>query len=181
MSTSENKYATEKCGICMDAINSSTVRTLTCFHMFHEDCISSWVTRHGHCPYCRTRVQLTEDELELSWHDFVEEEEDVELLFGTSSTFRYPGWTTEARLFSFPRFNDYGTWSQIFSNFDNLEQFKEAIAHQSFEEFLRREYTPGNVIPFLVEVDPSGRLVDIVNEARPSIRARILAYHRELA
>lgn len=40
----------------MDVMSVETTRALTCFHMFHTDCISQWERENNTCPVCRTFI-----------------------------------------------------------------------------------------------------------------------------
>ena len=40
------------CAICLDRLPADFYRT-TCNHLFHEQCIEQWLTRHTTCPLCR--------------------------------------------------------------------------------------------------------------------------------
>ena len=51
---------TEHCSICMRLFNNTSVRVLTCEHMFHVECIDEWIKRSETCPLCRARI-LFED------------------------------------------------------------------------------------------------------------------------
>lgn len=48
--------SSEDCIICMDAIETGRALTLTCSHVFHEDCINVWLINHSDCPVCRATV-----------------------------------------------------------------------------------------------------------------------------
>eukprot|EP01016_Furgasonia_blochmanni_P033773 TRINITY_DN3564_c0_g1_i3.p1 TRINITY_DN3564_c0_g1~~TRINITY_DN3564_c0_g1_i3.p1 ORF type:complete len:394 (+),score=63.80 TRINITY_DN3564_c0_g1_i3:708-1889(+) len=44
----------QKCIICLcDFEDGDTVRTLTCLHQFHPQCIDQWLEQKGQCPVCR--------------------------------------------------------------------------------------------------------------------------------
>ena len=51
------------CSICLTDISpatdpGSTVRRLRCSHIFHKDCVDTWLTQHhGTCPVCRASVR----------------------------------------------------------------------------------------------------------------------------
>ncbi|CAK8564460.1 unnamed protein product [Lathyrus sativus] len=43
-----------KCAICLEEFEAKKEVMLTpCNHMFHEDCIVTWLTSKGQCPVCR--------------------------------------------------------------------------------------------------------------------------------
>lgn len=45
----------ETCSICLENYNDdSDVCILKCKHMFHRDCIKSWLKVKRNCPYCKT-------------------------------------------------------------------------------------------------------------------------------
>lgn len=57
----------DKCVICLDGwslntgagdgVGSKVVKELRCGHMFHEECIGSWLDTHFGCPCCRQKVR----------------------------------------------------------------------------------------------------------------------------
>ena len=50
-----NKLPEDKktCTICLgDYLNNENTIYLPCLHLFHEDCIKSWVKRNPICPVC---------------------------------------------------------------------------------------------------------------------------------
>ena len=47
------------CPVCCDTFQPETeVVVLSCNlkHIYHEGCISAWLSRHTLCPMCKTRV-----------------------------------------------------------------------------------------------------------------------------
>ncbi|XWS12558.1 hypothetical protein CRYUN_Cryun37aG0100000 [Craigia yunnanensis] len=50
-----------ECSVCLGTITEeSTVRLLpSCKHMFHVDCIDTWLGSHTTCPICRTAADPT--------------------------------------------------------------------------------------------------------------------------
>ncbi|CAI9775142.1 unnamed protein product [Fraxinus pennsylvanica] len=49
----------ESCTICLEEISiGSVVSTLPCRHVFHGDCISSWLKRSHYCPICRFEMPI---------------------------------------------------------------------------------------------------------------------------
>ncbi|CAA3032735.1 probable E3 ubiquitin- ligase RHY1A [Olea europaea subsp. europaea] len=52
----------ESCTICLEDISmGSVVSTLPCRHVFHGDCISSWLKRSHYCPICRFEMPIAVD------------------------------------------------------------------------------------------------------------------------
>ena len=50
--TPENEA--EKCTICFeDFEDGEIVKELPCLHMFHPDCIKTWILRNPKCPICK--------------------------------------------------------------------------------------------------------------------------------
>jgi len=53
-SISEEKRA---CSICLESFEKDEMlKTLTCFHSFHQKCIDNWLIRVANCPVCKTAV-----------------------------------------------------------------------------------------------------------------------------
>ncbi|CAJ2642429.1 RING finger protein [Trifolium pratense] len=53
-SVKENKEDGMRCAICLEDFEAKEEVMLTpCNHMFHEDCIVTWLTSKGQCPVCR--------------------------------------------------------------------------------------------------------------------------------
>lgn len=51
----------DKCTICLDAMDDETrVVQLPCTgkHMYHTQCIETWLSRKQHCPLCNTLVHV---------------------------------------------------------------------------------------------------------------------------
>jgi len=46
-----------ECSFCLSEFEEGdTVKTLPCFHMFHQDEVDKWLTEHTECPICKTSV-----------------------------------------------------------------------------------------------------------------------------
>jgi hypothetical protein len=45
-----------KCSICLDDIKGSA-QVLKCSHLFHKNCIVTWLNQNKSCPYCRCQLQ----------------------------------------------------------------------------------------------------------------------------
>ena len=66
-----------ECPICFENLRSSKdIVTTNCNHIFHKDCLDSWLIYSNTCPCCRfqLRVQqlkpLIPDRTKLSWQSF---------------------------------------------------------------------------------------------------------------
>lgn len=44
------------CSICLEDMKQNTYVVLHCFHLYHIDCIRSWVRIHSSCPSCRAAI-----------------------------------------------------------------------------------------------------------------------------
>lgn len=43
-----------QCPICLEAfVVNDTVRTIPCFHSFHQECIDPWLAQRAQCPVCK--------------------------------------------------------------------------------------------------------------------------------
>mmetsp|Transcript_25796 Transcript_25796/g.48562 ORF Transcript_25796/g.48562 Transcript_25796/m.48562 type:complete len:413 (-) Transcript_25796:144-1382(-) len=48
----------KECCICLEANEiGSTVKRLPCGHLFHPECIDSWIQKHCTCPVCRYELE----------------------------------------------------------------------------------------------------------------------------
>jgi hypothetical protein len=67
---SEIKKKFETCLICLDDFKDETViRTIKCTHLFHKDCIDSWLLKESYkCPLCRDSV-IEEDNNDENLND----------------------------------------------------------------------------------------------------------------
>ncbi|WOG28190.1 RING finger protein [Endozoicomonas sp. 8E] len=49
---------TDQCPICLELFDGREVTVLDpCNHMFHENCLETWLRQNTTCPYCRTIVR----------------------------------------------------------------------------------------------------------------------------
>ncbi|XP_051113742.1 E3 ubiquitin-protein ligase MPSR1-like [Andrographis paniculata] len=47
------------CVVCMEEFgNEETGKRIPCGHVFHEGCISDWLSLHNACPLCRRTLAL---------------------------------------------------------------------------------------------------------------------------
>jgi hypothetical protein len=53
----EKSLGNRGCSICLEDFEAdSCVRPLKCGHLFHRDCVDSWLFRSSMCPVCRSSV-----------------------------------------------------------------------------------------------------------------------------
>ena len=45
------------CNICLDTIDDEMVRKISCKHLFHVNCIDTWLTGNKKCPTCLNEVK----------------------------------------------------------------------------------------------------------------------------
>lgn len=45
------------CSICFEIINRTTVPNIPCHHVFHIDCLSTWLQYQRNCPLCRLPIR----------------------------------------------------------------------------------------------------------------------------
>jgi hypothetical protein len=52
--------ADEQCTICLDDViaGSSIVAKIECTHVFHYDCLQTWVNSASTCPQCRGVIRV---------------------------------------------------------------------------------------------------------------------------
>jgi hypothetical protein len=51
----------EACPVCVDAFHTGdTITFLPCQHLFHDTCISPWLTKRNTCPLCRYELPVEE-------------------------------------------------------------------------------------------------------------------------
>ena len=54
----QNSMIGEECSICQEEyLDQDLLVDLKCHHIFHEECLLSWVKTNGVCPICRAPVQ----------------------------------------------------------------------------------------------------------------------------
>lgn len=57
----EQQNTFHECAVCLNEFQEEErIRVLPhCFHVFHIDCIDTWLQTHANCPLCRTRITST--------------------------------------------------------------------------------------------------------------------------
>ncbi|KAI3907159.1 hypothetical protein MKW92_034399 [Papaver armeniacum] len=57
----DSSSPTLSCGVCMqEYIGGSYISNMPCSHMFHYDCLNSWLHESNSCPICRYQVEPAE-------------------------------------------------------------------------------------------------------------------------
>lgn len=61
-------FKEKQCQICLDGFEQGQrVRTLPCFHSYHEQCIDTWLSKNKTCPVCKAAIdQFAEGESNAS-------------------------------------------------------------------------------------------------------------------
>jgi len=58
----DRKFLVSSCTVCLDPISDKTVcRLLSCYHIFHKECIDDWLSRQQNCPMCKKEFNDTQD------------------------------------------------------------------------------------------------------------------------
>ncbi len=58
----DRKFLIQQCTICLEDIKDNTVcRMLSCYHIFHRECIDSWLGHNADCPICKKEFTCTKD------------------------------------------------------------------------------------------------------------------------
>ena len=53
----EEGFVVRNCSICLGPMRKKdNLRALKCGHVFHADCIESWLKKSNECPICRMNV-----------------------------------------------------------------------------------------------------------------------------
>jgi len=63
--TLTNTNTIDMCAICQDSLSleATRVRKINhCNHMFHDNCISTWLSTNVHCPTCRYDIRTLESD-----------------------------------------------------------------------------------------------------------------------
>ncbi|CAD8072915.1 unnamed protein product [Paramecium primaurelia] len=61
-----------KCMICLeDYQENQIVRTMPCWHYFHQECIDKWLHKSTLCPICKTEVdsELQMEDISMQFHE----------------------------------------------------------------------------------------------------------------
>lgn len=60
--TTSNLSINPSCAICLENFDTlSEVKQLPiCHHIFHTNCLTEWLARHGNCPMCRTVISSSQ-------------------------------------------------------------------------------------------------------------------------
>lgn len=73
----------KECVVCMDPIvNDSDCKMMSCFHIYHAECIYQWLTHNPTCPMCNKTFERREDiKLDLKKHQMNSISVDNECFF----------------------------------------------------------------------------------------------------
>ena len=57
----------KKCTICLeDYVNGDNSIALPCIHIFHANCIKTWLKENNSCPICKNEIKYENEELDLN-------------------------------------------------------------------------------------------------------------------
>merc|ERR1712136_180121 len=60
----------QPCSVCMSSFeDGEEIRTLLCQHVFHKECIDTWLGRKSECPVCRTPLRATSTQVQRATGD----------------------------------------------------------------------------------------------------------------
>ena len=52
-----------ECIICLDKLSEKPIKTTSCMHIFHEECIDNWIKNNTSCPICRNTIHINQEVL----------------------------------------------------------------------------------------------------------------------
>ena len=52
-----------ECIICLDKLSEKPIKTTSCMHIFHEECIDNWIKNNTSCPICRNTLYRNQEVL----------------------------------------------------------------------------------------------------------------------
>ena len=52
---------TIECIICLDKLSEKPIKTTSCMHIFHEECIDNWIKNNTSCPICRNPLYRNQE------------------------------------------------------------------------------------------------------------------------
>jgi len=50
-----SKIEEKSCSICLGIMTTDDTERLRCGHVYHEECLSTWMNLKNHCPTCRSK------------------------------------------------------------------------------------------------------------------------------
>ena len=56
--TPVNEFRDDQCSVCLQSMDLMDEAVLACGHVYHEECIRSWLQRSGKCPQCADRAHI---------------------------------------------------------------------------------------------------------------------------
>ena len=58
--------ADSKCGICLENMYfGGSLSKLSCKHIFHKNCLFTWLKYKNQCPFCRIRIKLINKNIKI--------------------------------------------------------------------------------------------------------------------
>ena len=88
----EKKYYVQTCCICIEGIqNDSICRILSCFHIYHINCIDEWLMKNASCPMCNKEFKNFKDtKIDFKEHEIFEINVDFEYFYSDRLISRIP-------------------------------------------------------------------------------------------
>jgi hypothetical protein len=88
----DRKYMVNECVICIEPIsNDSQCKMLSCFHIFHSECIHNWLCQTANCPVCNKDLNKKDHiKLDLKKHQMNSISVDNECFFSDHIIVRRP-------------------------------------------------------------------------------------------
>ena len=86
------KFFVQECVICIEPIrNDCKCRMLSCFHIFHAECIENWLVTNASCPMCNKQLTKSTDiKLDYKDHQMNSISVDNECFFSDHIVIRKP-------------------------------------------------------------------------------------------
>eukprot|EP00300_Choanocystis_sp_HF-7_P021970 c21082_g1_i1.p1 GENE.c21082_g1_i1~~c21082_g1_i1.p1 ORF type:complete len:331 (+),score=47.17 c21082_g1_i1:3-995(+) len=98
-----------ECAVCMDAFEIETQSLkMPCAHLFHSDCLGTWLQQHNSCPVCRHELPTDDPDYEQTRITRDAERRAMRQSTSNPTTTPTPSTTRQSR---FPRFRDSGSSS----------------------------------------------------------------------
>lgn len=137
--TEEDLERSPECVVCRDHNDKETSRVMPCGHVFHEDCLKSWIMQKQNCPICNK--SLFDFTQEKSSYCSPEEEqlkqamkqETVQNMINSIQTMNVVNMTKYAEAFNIPE-SEIEYWCYEAMEFQ--KKYSPVIAKQDVNQFI---------------------------------------------